>query len=331
MCASTNTITERRIPEGRESLLFKRAFVRPLGPAMDALLSPALASLRISNGDNSSRRPQHSATVGSPQLHIGISPVRGMLPDEFSTPCATPPALEEWLLEDPPVVSQQQSSDGTPRPTLSRPGSAANHSSQSSCTCAICLSPVRRALSTRRGISFVDGTPSLPRKMPFRTQCCGQLFHRSCLAAFKEQADGNTAACPLCRSERNTGLTPLRQPTPQTGFVGASSMRSTMRARASAARLAVQRGLSARTAAEQHLSEVTARAEYTSPALSEVDAAFHEALVAGPWIPANGPSRSAAASASPRAAISHANEFAGAAAISATAEWRAARYRHPSA
>lgn len=298
---------------------------------MDALLGPALASLRISEEDSSSRRQRQSPPDGSPQLHVGMPQehVLDMLRDEFSTPRGTPQALEHWLLEDPHAVSQPQSSEGTPQSTLSRPGSAARHSSQNSCTCAICLSPVRRApLSTRRGISFVDGTPSLPRKMPFRTQCCGQLFHRACLAAFKEQAGGNTAACPLCRSERNTGLTPHRQPTPQTGFVGASSMRSTMRARASAARLAVQRGLSARTAAEQYLSEVTARAEYTSPALSEVDAAFHEALVAGPWIPADGPSRPAAAS--PGAAISPAEGFgsAGAAAISATAEWRAARYRH---
>jgi hypothetical protein len=254
--------------------------------------------------------------------------VLDMLRDEFLTPRGTPQAAEEWLLEDAPAVSQRQSSGGTPRSKLSRPASA-SHSSQNACTCAICLSPVRRApLSTRRGISFVDGTPSLPRKMHFRTQCCGQLFHRACLAAFKEQAGGNTAACPLCRSERHTGLTPRRQPTPQTGFVGASSMRSTMRARASAARLAVQRGLSARTAAEQHLSAVTARAEYTSPALSDVDAAFHDALVAGPWIPADGLSRPIAVS--PGAATSPTDGFGatGAAAVSATAEWRAARYRH---
>ena len=47
-----------------------------------------------------------------------------------------------------------------------------------SCTCAICLSPVRRvAAPTRRGLSFAGDAPgSLPRKLPFRTQCCGQAL-----------------------------------------------------------------------------------------------------------------------------------------------------------
>lgn len=261
----------------------------------ESLLSPALAGLRLA----------------SPQVE-----------DAFSTPiCSTPVStpVQHWLLEE----------GGRPSPRRT-------HGSNGACTCAICLSPVRRApLSTRRGISFADGKHSLPRKMPYRTQCCGQLFHRACLAAFKEQADGNTAACPLCRSERNTGLTPLRQPTPHTGFVGASSMRATMRARASAARLAVQRGLSTRAAAEQHLANMTARAEYSSPALSEVDAAFQDALIAGPWIPADGPSR--IITSTPLAVPANADIFSPlqvnestVARRPASAEWRAARYRVPS-
>ena len=308
---------------------------------MDELLSPtrAFASLRLSGGPASSeRRPDpHS----SPELRIELpaDEVMEMLQDEFATPLATPlsapRALEQWLLDDPVACSPHETPRATPLATPLGSGSVAWHGSQSSCTCAICLSPVRRApLSTRRGISFGDGnTPSLPRKVPFRTQCCGQLFHRSCLTTFKEQAVGNTSACPLCRSERQTGLTPHRLPTPHTGFVGASSMRSTMRARAAAARLAVQRGLSARTAAEEHLSVMTARAEYASPSLSDVDGAFNEALVAGPWIPADGPSWQARPyPVSSPAAPNHspaggAAAAAAAAAISASAEWRAARYR----
>jgi len=181
-----------------------------------------------------------------------------------------------------------------------------------SCTCAICLSPVRRvAAPTRRGLSFAgDGPGSLPRKLPFRTQCCGQLFHRSCLSAFKEQAGGNATLCPLCRSDCVTGLTPRRQPAPRTSFVGASSMRELMRSRAAAARLAVQRGLSARAAAEEHLAQVAGRQGHAevlgqgeaapssrrspppprpSPSPEELSAAYEEALVSGPWVPARVP------------------------------------------
>ena len=60
----------------------------------------------------------------------------------------------------------------------------------------------------------VDSAPSPPRnsmkkpQLPFRTVCCKQLFHRACLAQYRECAP-DLAGCPLCRSTLETGLTPL--------------------------------------------------------------------------------------------------------------------------
>ena len=60
----------------------------------------------------------------------------------------------------------------------------------------------------------VDSAPTPPRnsmkppQLPFRTSCCKQLFHRACLAQYRECAP-DLAGCPLCRSKVETGLTPL--------------------------------------------------------------------------------------------------------------------------
>ena len=59
--------------------------------------------------------------------------------------------------------------------------------------CAICLSPVM-ALS----------------ESEFRTECCGNLFHKHCLARHKGYRSEASRSCPLCRSKAPTGLTPGR-------------------------------------------------------------------------------------------------------------------------
>ena len=59
--------------------------------------------------------------------------------------------------------------------------------------CAICLSPVI-ALS----------------ESEFRTECCGNLFHKHCLARHKGYRSEASRSCPLCRSKAPTGLTPGR-------------------------------------------------------------------------------------------------------------------------
>ena len=59
--------------------------------------------------------------------------------------------------------------------------------------CAICLSPVV-ALS----------------ESEFRTECCGNSFHKHCLARHKGYRSEASRCCPLCRSKAHTGLTPGR-------------------------------------------------------------------------------------------------------------------------
>ena len=122
--------------------------------------------------------------------------------------------------------------------------------------CAICLSPVSRGLSTPEAAASASrANAGRPHRGRFRTACCKQLFHTECMARFKNPgptADYATCnKCPLCRSEQKTGLTPARpQGRPQTGFVSGRAMHQAIQQRAAAARMAVQRSLAARQAAE---------------------------------------------------------------------------------
>ena len=81
-------------------------------------------------------------------------------------------------------------------PTTSTPAHAGADADDDDELCCICLSEL-------------DGDDV------FRSTCCGQAFHVSCLAAHKRH-DGpedaglfskSLAKCPLCRSEAETGLT----------------------------------------------------------------------------------------------------------------------------
>ena len=118
--------------------------------------------------------------------------------------------------------------------------------------CAICLSPVRKGrLARSRGVSpaasAVASSPvaSSPqcRGPSFRTPCCRQLFHKECLRRYKQGVVGGLGtACPLCRSEHATGLTPSRT---MGGFVSSLAVHTAMLRRVSTARAAVQRSLAA--------------------------------------------------------------------------------------
>ena len=139
--------------------------------------------------------------------------------------------------------------------------SIASSGAASPVACSICLSPIakRRSMPWSRG-----GTPSSShakdRGGRFRTECCGQLFHKECMRRHKEHAVAHLGdqapqdavrACPLCRSVAPTGLTPSNRPQarvpggPSGGFVSAMALHSEMVRRATAARQAVQRSLAA--------------------------------------------------------------------------------------
>ena len=80
-------------------------------------------------------------------------------------------------------------------PSLSTPAAAkkpAVPEAESPVACAICLSPVRNSTEC------------------FSSACCGNQFHRACLAKHKSFASEVARACPLCRSRKKTGLTPCR-------------------------------------------------------------------------------------------------------------------------
>ena len=102
----------------------------------------------------------------------------------------------------------------------------------------------------------VDSAPPTPSyslkrpQAPFKTACCKQLFHRACLAKYRECASDH-AGCPLCRSLQETGLTPLetRGSRFRARTTAAAGGRDAILARHAAARAAVQ----ARAAAEAEL------------------------------------------------------------------------------
>ena len=75
----------------------------------------------------------------------------------------------------------------------STPGISTPCAASPTATCAICLSPVV-ALS----------------ESEFHSECCGNSFHKHCLARHKGYKSEASRCCPLCRSKVHTGLTPGR-------------------------------------------------------------------------------------------------------------------------
>eukprot|EP00965_Chrysotila_dentata_P145974 4822579-Pleurochrysis_carterae.AAC.5 len=170
-----------------------------------------------------------------------------------------------WVLDDAITAEHSEGSGAavmsTPAPLNALPSRGALTCSTNKATpgpsCAICLSPVKNRCGSRCSID--------PHGDKFKTPCCHQLFHRDCLAKFKARAMYHEpAACPLCRSQQPSGLTPKPVPT---GFVTSSSVHAAMLARVAQARNAVQRSL----------QQGSRPAEQTSPGL---DAAFRDALSA---------------------------------------------------
>ena len=82
---------------------------------------------------------------------------------------------------------------GMPLTHLYHPHRLSKGEAASPAVCSICLSPVI-ALS----------------ESEFRTECCGNLFHKHCLARHKGYRSEASRSCPLCRSKAPTGLTPGR-------------------------------------------------------------------------------------------------------------------------
>lgn len=184
----------------------------------------------------------------------------------------------------PPAISTPQNRSSTTTParrsifsSLSRPGSAVTSpvpgsasTAASPVACSICLSPIRKG--SKRSLAAAT----------FKTQCCHQLFHKSCMQRHKEQCSSpsHPRACPLCRSVAPTGLTPYRPPAAPTlpgaggggSFVSGLALHSEMRRRVSAARNAVARSLAARTAAA---AEASALAH--APAVATTGAASTDA------------------------------------------------------
>lgn len=172
-------------------------------------------------------------------------------PRQLNTPGELFCQVPESLCLSVPASPITSSSVVTPSPSPG--GGPSSHTPSSSpITCSICLSPVKRDSSRRRSsISKVFSSAS-----KFRTQCCGNVFHKDCLARHKAQVASspghNARACPLCRSMQPTGLTPSYRPPMQQqqsgGFVSGLSLHNEMVRRASSARNAVQRALVARQA-----------------------------------------------------------------------------------
>ena len=134
-------------------------------------------------------------------------------------------------------VPDEENANITPSTTPKARRASSTHSSSckssANCECPICMSPVSmRSTSSRRATG----------RAGFRTKCCGKWFHAQCLEDHK--GTSVLKACPLCRSEQPTGLTPARH---VTGSISTSSNLETraMLMRVSNARLAVQRSLQA--------------------------------------------------------------------------------------
>ena len=146
-------------------------------------------------------------------------------------------------------VTPSPSPGHTPGQTRSF-GTPTSANTDSCACCSICLSPIKK--ESRRRSSSISKSPwgsASKSKAVFKAPCCGQLFHKECLARHKAQAcsPSQKRACPLCRSIEPSGLTPSNRPQPTTqqqgGFVSGWALHNEMVRRASAARAAVQRSL----------------------------------------------------------------------------------------
>ena len=113
-----------------------------------------------------------------------------------------------------------------------------------SVVCSICLEPVKLRPRMRGGGNLT----------PFQTPCCHQFFHKACLKRHKEHcaSPSNPRACPLCRSQQPTGLTPSQgSPRIARGFVSGLSLHTEMMRRVATARNAVARSLAAQRSAQE--------------------------------------------------------------------------------
>ena len=154
------------------------------------------------------------------------SPVSGCFTPQrldSSTPCSTPLQFSNVRLHSPAASDDEDEQ-----------------------ACPICMECVDSAPPT-------PSNSLKPPRSPFKTACCKQLFHRACMAKYRECA-ADHAGCPLCRSLQETGLTPLE--TQRSRFrartTAAAGGREAILARHAAARQAVQ----ARAAAEAELLRV---------------------------------------------------------------------------
>ena len=103
--------------------------------------------------------------------------------------------LSDLSLNTPGLTTPAEAKNSLKTPNLSTPAAASKTAApeaESPVACAICLSPVGTSAEC------------------FSSACCGNQFHRACLAKHKSFASEAARACPLCRSRKKTGLTPCR-------------------------------------------------------------------------------------------------------------------------
>ena len=193
----------------------------------------------------------HYPSTGAPSEH-GIAGTSGLPPFMYENdsgpatptpdaPMGTPPPRSREYHTPPRSSSAQCRSPPRPPPENCRtplqpwqlpPSLQLPHTEEEQCP--ICMEDV-------------DSAPSPPRNSmkrpqpPFRTACCKQLFHRACLAQYRECAP-DLAGCPLCRSTLETGLTPLeiRSSRFRARTIAAMGGREAVIARHARARQAVQ-------------------------------------------------------------------------------------------
>ena len=218
-------------------------------PALSAVppaLSTASSSTSLETSSSSLSEEEQALSTALRALSVNSMQPRAIAgsPDIF---CVVPESCVSV-----PASPLAAGSHVTPSPSpsaqlcgrcVNTPGSSGN---ASPAPCSICLSPVHS--HGRKGGRRSSISKNFSK---FRTQCCGQLFHKECLARHKAQATSpsNPRACPLCRSVQPTGLTPSNRPQPTaTGgsFVNGWQLHNEMVRRVSAARGAVQRSLAAR-------------------------------------------------------------------------------------
>lgn len=207
-------------PPRTEYNVTRKAAVAPELPASPA--SPA--GMRLCNSISCPATPTRQSDAAVAQLSDapGTPPPRS---PRSSAQCRSPPR--------PPPETCRTPQQRQPPPLLQL------HVDEEQCP--ICMEVVESAPTPPRN-------SMKPPQLPFRTACCKQLFHRACLAQYRECAP-DLAGCPLCRSKLETGLTPLeaRSSRFRARTMAAVGGREAMIERHARARQAVQ----ARVAAEE--------------------------------------------------------------------------------